>query len=109
MNRIKELRKEKKLTQMQLAEQLGINQTAISKWEADKTVPETGTLITLSEFFNVSIDYLLGRSDFYFPDNLNIENLFSNEELQLIKDYRELNSECKRLVINTIKAFKSNN
>lgn len=60
---IKELREEKGLSQKQLAEELNISQSAIAKWELDKTEPTAGTLRLLSEFFNVSADYLLGLED----------------------------------------------
>ena len=53
-----ELRKKSALSQEQLAEQLGVSRQAISKWESGKAVPETDTLITISKYFGVSLDYL---------------------------------------------------
>ncbi len=63
MNRIKELRLEKKLTQSQLAHYLKINQTAVGKYEREELEPNIKTLLQLSAFFNVSVDYLIGNSD----------------------------------------------
>ena len=56
-----ELRKKRALSQEQLAEQLGVSRQAISKWESGKAVPETDTLISISKYFDVSLDYCLGN------------------------------------------------
>lgn len=61
--RIKELRKGQGWSQQQLADLLFVNQTAVSQWERGATMPEPLTLLRLSSLFDVSTDYLLGRSD----------------------------------------------
>lgn len=61
--RIKELRKEKKITQRELALKLEIDNTTVSKWEADVYEPDANTLNKLADFFDVTTDYLLGRTD----------------------------------------------
>lgn len=61
--RIKELRKDKKLTQRELAQKLEIDNTTVSKWEADVYEPDTNTLNKLADFFEVTTDYLLGRTE----------------------------------------------
>ena len=58
-NRLKELRKQKKLNQTELAEVIGISLNTLSNMESGKTDPSTETIIKLCEFFNVSTDYLL--------------------------------------------------
>ncbi|MBQ8296092.1 MAG: helix-turn-helix transcriptional regulator [Clostridia bacterium] len=62
-NRLKELRKEYNLSQMTLSQKTGLSQSAIAKWELNKTEPTASALITLSRFFNESVDYLLGLTD----------------------------------------------
>lgn len=62
MNKFKELRTRKKLTQVELAKLLHLNQTTVGKWENEKAFPDYQTLISLSKFYNVSTDYLLGNS-----------------------------------------------
>ena len=52
-------RKEKNITQEQLADYLGISRQSISKWESDVAYPETDKLIRMSELFDCSLDYLL--------------------------------------------------
>lgn len=61
--RLKELRQQRGLSQMQLAEQTGISQSAIAKWELGKTEPGASALITLAAFFGESVGYLLGLED----------------------------------------------
>ena len=60
---LKELRKEKGLSQIAVQMQTGIEQALLSKYETGKRVPPTETLILLSDFYGVSIDYILKRTD----------------------------------------------
>lgn len=62
--KITKLRKEKGLTQLQLAEQLNISDKAVSKWESGKGDPSLEMLSSLSDFFNCSIDYLIKGKDY---------------------------------------------
>ena len=61
--RLKELRQLKNISQMQLSIMTGISQSAIAKWELNKTEPTASALITLSKFFDESVDYFLGIED----------------------------------------------
>lgn len=62
-NRLKELRKEKGLTQISLQIQTGIDQALLSKFENMERIPPTETLMILADFYDVSIDYILCRTD----------------------------------------------
>lgn len=57
---LRELRLEKKIGQVELAHQIGVGKSIISLWELDRCEPTLSKLILLSNFFNVSIDYLAG-------------------------------------------------
>ena len=61
--RLKSLRKDKRLTQKQLGELLFIDDTSISKYENEKAMPENELLQRIADFFGVSVDYLLGRTE----------------------------------------------
>ena len=67
MNRIAELRKRKKLTQVELCQRVNITQASLSGWERGRHEPDYDTLKMLAEFFGVSTDYLLGRTDVERP------------------------------------------
>ena len=62
-NRLKELRKIRGYTQVSLQMQTGIEQALLSKFENGERVPPTETLVRLAEFYNVSIDYILCRTE----------------------------------------------
>ena len=61
--RLKELRIERKMSQMDLSVATKISQSAIAKWELGKTEPTASALIVLSQFFGETVDYLLGLED----------------------------------------------
>lgn len=61
--RFKALRQEKKLTQEKIAQIFYLNTSSISKYEKDKSLPENALLIQMSDFFDVSVDYLLCCTD----------------------------------------------
>ena len=61
--RIKDLMKTEKLTQMQLAHALEVGQSSISDWLNSKSEPSIENLWKLADFFDVSVDYLIGRKE----------------------------------------------
>lgn len=61
--RLKELRIDNGLNQIQLAKETGLSRSAIGHWELNKRIPNLDAVIVLAEFFKVSIDYLAGRED----------------------------------------------
>ncbi len=63
--RLKELRTENNLSQNELAKLLNMSKMAISHWESGHSKPSITQLIVLAEHFNVTVDYLIGKSDFY--------------------------------------------
>ena len=62
-NNLRKLRKENNLTQVALQMQTGIEQALLSKFENGERIPTTESLIILADFYNVSIDYILCRTD----------------------------------------------
>ncbi len=63
MNRIRELREDRDLRQIDIAEKTGIDQKTISNYETGKTLPDSYAIIRLADFFGVTCDYLLGVSE----------------------------------------------
>ena len=61
--RLKELRKKRHLSQLALANDLTMNQNTVSRYERMEREADYETLIKLADYFDVSIDYLLGRTD----------------------------------------------
>ncbi len=61
--RLKQLRKEQKISQMELESRTGIEQALISKFENGKRVPLVHQLVILADYYGVSIDYILERTE----------------------------------------------
>lgn len=61
--KIKELRKEKKYTQQEVADKIGVTRPAYTAYESGKRQPDFNILQSLASLFDVSVDYLLGRTD----------------------------------------------
>lgn len=79
IERLKKLRKEGKLTQKDIATFLNISQPAYQQFESGKKKMNLETMEKLADFFNVSTDYLLGKTDFPYLDlEVDIDNAIDN-------------------------------
>lgn len=101
MENLKFLRKKKKLSQQKLADILHISQQSVYKYENDITSPDIETLTNMSNFFETSIDYLVGNST--IPNKIeHIERCdLNDDELLLVEGYRHLTTK-QRDIIKTI-------
>lgn len=93
MNRIRELREDRDLRQLDVSIATGIDQRTLSNYETEKTSPDSYAIIKLADFFDVSADYLLGRSTSKTPS---VEALMKkllciqNELSQLYEQLKQL-------------------
>lgn len=86
--RLKALRMQKKLTHQDMADFLGITRQGYSKYENGQSQPDIDTINKLAQFFNVTTDYLLGRTDEPNPIESDNEELGTLARInQLIKEY----------------------
>lgn len=89
--RLKTLRKEARLTQVDVAEKLGISQPAYASWERGVKKPTQENLVKLAQVLNVSVDYLVGNSDEKIEDELdNVEFLFRMNSKGLTEKEKEI-------------------
>ena len=80
-NRIRELRKENKMTMKQLGEIIGVAESTISQYETGKREPDNEMLLRLAEHFGVTVDFLLGASaQKETPSALTKKDAFRNAE-----------------------------
>ncbi|OLS02919.1 helix-turn-helix domain-containing protein [Tissierella creatinophila] len=92
--RIKQLREENHLNQIELAKTLNISNTTLSQYETGQRVPSDDVKIKICKIFNVTLDYLLGVSE---TRNYETETIaahhdgeeFTNEELEEIEAFKE--------------------
>ena len=61
--RLKKIRKERRISQLKLAMDLGMNQNTVSRYETGEREADYQPLIAFADYFHVSVDYLLGRTD----------------------------------------------
>lgn len=101
MNRLKELRKEKKLTQEELAGEIGVSKITILRWENGERQIKQDKAQQLADYFGVSVGYLLGYSDFKTPEDfLDTREIVHHEE---VGDIIELKANpIELLTFNTI-------
>lgn len=90
MNNLKTIRKQTKKTQEEIARVLNTTQTTYSKYEAGIHEPNLETLCTLADYYNVSLDYLIGR------DFKNEFGYLENYQIDFIKAFLQLNEANQR-------------
>lgn len=98
--RIRELREEKGLSQSALASEINTSQRNIGRWENGENEPTYSQLVKLSDFFECSIDYLIGREDDF--GNVVLNNSTQDltfEEQNLINYYRLLSDAEKKKLL----------
>lgn len=106
-NRLKELRQEKDLLQKDIANYLNISTSAYGFYEQGKRTPDAEIMKKLSEFFNVSLDYLLGKTAI----RESADEILSGKEptvaLHSDYEYDELPDEAKKEIENFIEYVKA--
>lgn len=105
MNRIKELRQEKQINQDVLAKLLGLEVAGVSKLETGRVPLKDDYIVKLAEYFGVSTDYLLGKSDirnidedekeFRFAFHKETEGMTDEEIKDALRFYKEMKNRIK--------------
>lgn len=105
MKRIRELRNKKGLSGEKLGEIVGVQKSAISKYERGEIQPSNEVLLQIANTLNTSTDYLLGNTDDPTPPNAKKEALsgisieVTEDEKQIIDNYRSFNEEGQGKII----------
>ncbi|MDI3508754.1 MAG: hypothetical protein PWP48_1345 [Clostridiales bacterium] len=113
--RLVKLRKERKMTQEELANILGISRSALSLYETNKRQPDFQTICRLADFFNVSVDYLLDRTDdrhgvagaVYKPDNTSNSILRDPDIRRALDELDHITAEEKESLLTHLYGIKS--
>lgn len=101
MNRIKELRTEKGLFQSDVAKYIGKSERIVGFYEKGERDPNTDTLLKLSELFDVSIDYILGKTDVKNVQTVDLDDI----DIAFASGIRGLNKENQETLKNIIKGL----
>lgn len=105
MENIKKLRKEKGFSQQELANRFHVSQQSIHKYENDLATPDFRLLIDMAEFFNTSVDYLIGATDVRCRIIEREECMLDEEEQLLIKNYRALSTYQRKIVSMVMEGY----
>lgn len=113
-SRLKQLRTQNKMTQEELGKKINVTKVSISGYENGNRSPDTDTLQRIAEVFNVSMDYLFGRTDAPSPlekekesDEIEFEKFISNPEHGIFfKEYLEAPEERKKELMMLWKMIK---
>ena len=95
--KITKIRKEKKLSQVDVAYAVGVSRDAISKYERDDIVPSVENANKIAQVLGVSLDYLVSKDD-------NLEAV-DTDMLNRMKEIQRLNTEDKNTIVTIIDAF----
>jgi len=101
-----QLREELGLTRKEVAEKLNIDQTTYGKYELSKRQPDYDTLQKISSFYNVSVDYLLGRTNVRNSNN-NVDEDFPDDVKVLMRSVSKLTDKQKEIVKRLVQEFIS--
>lgn len=97
--RLKELRKNAKMTQQELGDQINVTKVSICCYENGVRIPSLETLIDLANLFNVSLDYLIGQDNYVIAEeNNNYSVRMATGEIELIKELRKHSSLYQKVV-----------
>lgn len=92
INRIKDLREEKAMTQVRLSIELEVTQETVSAYEIGKHYPSVKSLMRMSELFDASMDYIMGLSP---VRKILLEKGLPDDEVRLLSLYRKLDATCR--------------
>ena len=106
MLRIKELRKQQNITQQQLSNYLGITQATLSGWENEKFEIDNNSLMKCADYFNVSLDYLLGRTEEKNTDEKD-DITFDDFTFAMYDEAQHLTEEDKQALLQMARLLKS--
>ena len=105
LQNLKKLRQQYGISQQRLANAIGVSQPSINKYENHNIEPDIGILIKMADYFNTSIDYIVGRTEEQCKIERQEPFYLSKEEKETVMWYRSLSPEekaCVRLVMQTI-------
>lgn len=92
---LRKIRKDNKISQMKLGEQLGYGYTTIANYESGRNEPSIDVLIKIADYFDVSMDYLIGRE----TGSGECVRL-GMKEVEVLSNYRHLNQDQKRMIVS---------
>ena len=105
LENLKKLREEAGISQKQLAEFIGVSQQSINKYENHNIEPDIDTMIRIADFFNTSVDYLIGHTDLRRKIEPTLAYELNTDECFVIEGYRKLSRKQKDCICTVIDSY----
>lgn len=103
---LKYLREKRGLSQSQLADELGVTQQSVNKYENHTTEPDIEMLIRIAKFFDTSVDFLVGNTNIERKYEVTYRTDLNDREMQVMEDFRDIDESSKNaveIVLNELK------
>ena len=108
MSVIRNLRKKSGLNQEEFARLFNVHQTAVSQWETGKTSPDTDTLVKIANYFDVSVDYILGKTNIKKSSGEKPEDIAEDEDDDIVlfnREARKMTPEQRKKLLEMAKVM----
>ena len=106
LENLKKLREEAGISQKQLAELIGVSQQSVNKYENHNIEPDIEVMIRIADYFNTSVDYLIGHTDVRRKIEATHAYELNADESAVIEGYRTLSEKQKHCIVAVIKSYK---
>lgn len=105
LENLKKLRFESGISQKQLADFIGVSQQSVNKYENHNIEPDIEVMIKIADYFNTSVDYLIGHTDVRRKIEIMQTHELNAEESSIIEGYRTLSDIQKQCIATVIKSY----
>ena len=103
--RLKELRHKKGISQQILAEEVGVSQQSVNKYENQAVEPDIRTMIAIADYFNTSVDYLIGHTEISSRIEKTSPCDLNKEEEEFLSKWRKLDQEEKDSLSSVVQNY----
>ena len=105
LKNLRKLREEKGISQKQLGDVIRVSQQSVNKYENHSVEPDISTMTAIADYFCVSLDYLVGRTQIKSPAKITSRCDLTSEEQIFIEKYRSLNEKQKESIAIIIENY----
>ena len=106
LKNLKKLRQEKGISQQVLADFILVSQQSVNKYENHKVEPDIDTIVKIADYFEVSVDYLIGNTDIRYPADKLIQDKNTITEIEMMTLFKSLSKDEQQRAIGIIQAIK---
>lgn len=103
--RLKQLRKERGVSQQELADAVGVSQPSINKYENHNIEPDIAVLLQMADFFNTSVDYIVGHTEIRRPIESTEPWCLNHAEARMVTQLRSLTNAQRDCVAHVLDTF----